>query len=79
MMQLLMNLGSLFAYSVGPYVSHRTLGVLSAVFPVAFLGLMVFMPESPYFLLMQGRRDEAEAALMRLRGRTNRQDIQVSG
>jgi SP family facilitated glucose transporter-like MFS transporter 8 len=78
MMQLLMNLGSLFGYCVGPYVSYTTLGVLSAIFPVMFLGLMIFMPETPYFLLMHGRRDEAEVVLMRLRGRTNRQDIQVS-
>jgi SP family facilitated glucose transporter-like MFS transporter 8 len=78
MMQLLMNLGSLFGYCVGPYVSYTTLGVLSAMFPVVFLGLMLYMPETPYFLLMHGRRDEAEVVLMRLRGRTNRQDIQVS-
>jgi hypothetical protein len=77
MMQLLMNLGSMFGYCVGPYVSYTTLGVLSAMFPAVFLGLMLFMPETPHFLLMQGRRDEAEVALMRLRGRSNRQDIQV--
>lgn len=77
LMQLLMNLGSMFGYCVGPYVSYTTLGVLSAIFPVAFLGMMLFMPETPHFLLMQGRRDEAEVTLMRLRGRSNRQDIQV--
>jgi SP family facilitated glucose transporter-like MFS transporter 8 len=76
-MQLLMNLGSMFGYSVGPYVSYTTLGWLSAMFPAIFLGLMLFMPETPYFLLMQGRQDEAEVALMRLRGRSDRQDVQV--
>ncbi|KDR19246.1 Sugar transporter ERD6-like 6 [Zootermopsis nevadensis] len=76
LMQLMMNLGSMFEYSLGPYVSYTTLGVLSSVFPVVFLVLMFFMPESPYFLLMQDRRDEAEIALMRLRGQTDRQHIQ---
>jgi hypothetical protein len=77
LMQLLMNLGSMFGYCVGPYVSYTTLGVLSAIFPAVFLGLMLFMPETPHFLIMQGQRDEAEVVLMRLRGRSNRQDVQV--
>jgi hypothetical protein len=77
LMQFMMNVGSMVSYSLGPYVSYTTLGVLSAVFPAIFLVLMLFMPETPYFLLMQGRRDEAEASLMRLRGQTNRQDVQV--
>ena len=77
LMQLMMNVGSMFSYSVGPYVSYTTLGVLSAIFPVLYVVLMLVMPESPYFLLMQDRRDEAETTLMRLRGEDNRQDIQV--
>ena len=77
LMQLMMNVGSMFSYSLGPYVSYTTLGVLSAIFPVLYVVLMLAMPETPYFLLMQGRRDEAETTLMRLRGQDNRQDIQV--
>ena len=77
LMQLMMNVGSMFSYSLGPYVSYTTLGVLSAIFPVLYAVLMLAMPETPYFLLMQGRRDEAETTLMRLRGQDNRQDIQV--
>jgi hypothetical protein len=77
LMQLMMNVGSMFSYSLGPYVSYTTLGVLSAIFPVLYVVLMLAMPETPYFLLMQGRRDEAETTLMKLRGQDNRQDIQV--
>jgi len=77
LMQLMMNVGSMFSYSLGPYVSYTTLGALSAIFPVVYVVLMLAMPETPYFLLMQGRRDEAETTLMRLRGQNNRQDIQV--
>lgn len=77
LMQLMMNVGSMFSYSLGPYVSYTTLGVLSAIFPVLYVVLMLAMPETPYFLLMQGQRDEAETTLMRLRGHDNRQDIQV--
>jgi SP family facilitated glucose transporter-like MFS transporter 8 len=77
LMQLMMNVVSMFSYSLGPYVSYTTLGVLSAIFPVLYVVLMLAMPETTYFLLMQGQRDEAETTLMRLRGHDNRQDIQV--
>jgi SP family facilitated glucose transporter-like MFS transporter 8 len=76
-MQVMMNVGNMFGYSLGPYVSYKTFSAVSAVFPVVFLVLMLFVPETPYFLLMQNRRDEAEIALMKLRGRTDRQFIQV--
>lgn len=74
--QLFFNIGALFEFSMGPYVSYTTLGISSAVFPIAFLVLMVWMPESPYFLLLKGRGSDAERSLMRLRGKTDRQHLQ---
>ncbi|PNF13665.1 hypothetical protein B7P43_G16775 [Cryptotermes secundus] len=74
--QLFYNIGALFEFSMGPYVSYTTLGISSAVFPVAFLLVMVWMPESPYFLLLKGRGSDAERSLMRLRGKTDRQHVQ---
>lgn len=76
LMQLLLNLGSLFGYAVAPYVSYTVNGAVSTVFPLLFLVLMFFMPESPYFLIMKGRTDDAEIALMRLRGYNSRQSVQ---
>jgi SP family facilitated glucose transporter-like MFS transporter 8 len=74
--QLFYSIGALFEFSMGPYVSYRTLGISSAAFPVAFLLAMVWMPESPYFLLLKGRATEAENCLMILRGKTDRQQVQ---
>jgi MFS family permease len=61
---------------MGPYVSYKTLGISSAVFPVVFFLIMVWMPESPYFFLLKGRESEAETSLMELRGKTDRQHVQ---
>lgn len=74
--QLFYNIGALFEFSMGPYVSYTTLAISSAAFPFAFLLVMVWMPESPYFLLLKGRGNDAERSLMLLRGKTDRQHVQ---
>lgn len=76
LMQLLMNIGSLLEYAVGPYVSYQSLGWLSGFFPLVFLVLMSFMPESPRYHCMKKKPDRAERALMRLRGAKEIQEIQ---
>ncbi|XP_066999970.2 facilitated trehalose transporter Tret1 isoform X2 [Anabrus simplex] len=65
--QLMMNLGVLFEYCVGPYVSSMWLSITSALFPVLFLLTFIWMPESPYYYILKGRRTDAERSLMRLR------------
>jgi hypothetical protein len=47
-------------------------GVLSALFPIGFFLMITWTPGSPYFLL--GGR-EAEPSLMKLRGKTDRQQV----
>jgi SP family facilitated glucose transporter-like MFS transporter 8 len=74
--QLFYNVGALFEFSMGPYVSYRTLAISSAAFPVVFLLGMIWMPESPYFLLLKGRESDAEISLLALRGKTDRQHVQ---
>ncbi|XP_067002685.2 facilitated trehalose transporter Tret1 [Anabrus simplex] len=63
-----MNVGSLIAYSVGPYLEFRIYQLLCSIVPIIFLVIFVWMPESPYFLLTSGRRDEAARTLATLRG-----------
>ncbi|KAJ9581682.1 hypothetical protein L9F63_023146 [Diploptera punctata] len=75
LMQLLMNIGTLVEFAVGPYVSYKTLGWVSGFFPLLFLVLMSFMPESPRYHCMKNKRDRAEASLLKLRGAKNCQDI----
>ncbi|RZF46232.1 hypothetical protein LSTR_LSTR010894 [Laodelphax striatellus] len=65
------NTGILFEYCVGPFVSYPSLALISAGVPVFFLLIFPFMPESPYFLLMQNREKAAADSLKWLRGKTD--------
>lgn len=68
--------GYLFEYCVGPYVSYKLFSALTATLPVIFVLLFILQPESPYFLLMKGKQDEAFAALVWLRGGSSQENIQ---
>jgi MFS family permease len=67
-MQLLFVNGLLFVYVVGAFVSIFWLNVICGLVPIIFGILFIFMPESPYFLIANGRKNEAILALKWLRG-----------
>ncbi|XP_076178832.1 facilitated trehalose transporter Tret1-2 homolog [Ptiloglossa arizonensis] len=69
-LQLFIVVGLLYSYAIGPNVSYTVFWILCAILPVLFFGCFVTMPESPYFLLKIGKREEAVAALARLRGKS---------
>ncbi|XP_049778439.1 facilitated trehalose transporter Tret1-like [Schistocerca cancellata] len=70
LMQGFITAGLLVEYLVGPFTTAAQLSMVSAATPVLFLlAMLAAAPESPLFLLSRGRRDLAEEALMRLRGR----------
>lgn len=72
--QLMTNLGVLFEYIVGPRVSYSTLAYLSGALPIMFLMVFSFMPESPYWQLMKGKKEKAGETLAWLRGLTPGQE-----
>ncbi|XP_050442782.1 facilitated trehalose transporter Tret1-like [Adelges cooleyi] len=55
--------GMLFELVVGPIVTYKTLNAISAVVPVLFFILFIWIAESPYYLLKNGRRDQAAKCL----------------
>lgn len=55
--------GILFEYCVGPFVTYNVLNAVSLTVPVLFFFAFLCMPDSPYFLLMKGRVDQARKAL----------------
>ncbi|XP_075210440.1 facilitated trehalose transporter Tret1-like [Lycorma delicatula] len=55
-------------YCIGPYVSYQNLAYISLTFPVIFLATFIWMPESPYYLIMKNQDVEAGIALAWLRG-----------
>lgn len=48
---------------IGAYHSYKTLQWLCLLVPITFLALFYFIPESPYYLLSKGLKDNAISAL----------------
>ncbi|XP_068618807.1 facilitated trehalose transporter Tret1 isoform X3 [Battus philenor] len=67
--QLMITVGILFSYVVGSYTSVFVFNILCTIIPIIFGIVFFFMPESPNFLVVKGRNEEAKEALIRLRGR----------
>jgi sugar porter (SP) family MFS transporter len=71
MISLTVIFGILFANIVGSYVAINVAALSFLAFPLIFLVAFWKMPESPYFLLMNNKHDEAERVLKFLRGKSN--------
>lgn len=65
---LLKSFGGLSVFVVGPYVSYKVLALVCFLVPTTFFLTAIFIPESPYFLVMKNRKEEARKALRWLRG-----------
>lgn len=61
----------MFEYCVGPYVQYDDLAYISNFLPILFVVSFVWMPESPYYLLMKNKEDKAKQTLMWLRAKGN--------
>ncbi|KAG8227208.1 hypothetical protein J437_LFUL003414 [Ladona fulva] len=70
--QLMISLGILLEYAVGPYVSYFALGGINLAVSVIFVVSFFFMPESPYYLIAIGKQEEAEKSLAWCRGERRR-------
>lgn len=74
--QLMCVNGILFVYVVGAFVNWQWLSVICGVVPLVLLAAMIFIPESPRYLLMKGKNAEASKALCWLRGATSSQEVE---
>ncbi|XP_044739954.1 facilitated trehalose transporter Tret1-like [Chrysoperla carnea] len=70
-MTVIMNLGALFLYSVAPWLTIRAMALIAMFIPVVFLITFWWVPETPYYLLMVKKHDEAKKSLQRYRGLMN--------
>lgn len=66
--QLSVVLGIMGVYLAGLFMDWRWLAICSSIPPTLLMVCMCFMPETPRYLLSQGKRREAEEALRFLRG-----------
>lgn len=64
----MITIGILFVYVIGHFNTVNTVNIICAVLPLIFFVLFVWMPETPYYCIMQNRIENAENALKRLRG-----------
>uniref|UniRef100_A0A336LI37 Facilitated trehalose transporter Tret1 n=1 Tax=Culicoides sonorensis TaxID=179676 RepID=A0A336LI37_CULSO len=61
--QLFLTIGILFIYVVGAITNWITLSVLCAIFPILLAVAMIFIPESPTYLVKNSRRIDAGLSL----------------
>lgn len=69
--QIMIYVGILLIFCIGPNMSLATLALICSVFPIIFFCTFIWMPESPYFLLLKNRNTEANKSLARLRGKVD--------
>ncbi|XP_044732189.1 facilitated trehalose transporter Tret1-2 homolog isoform X2 [Chrysoperla carnea] len=68
---VMFDVGSLFFYSVAPWISIKLMALIGSIFPLIFFATFFFMPESPYYYLMKEDPQKAKESLKRLRGVRN--------
>ncbi|XP_043514498.1 facilitated trehalose transporter Tret1-like [Frieseomelitta varia] len=68
---IIYNIGIFLTFAIAPYLSLSSMAGAFLAVSVAFVITFWFMPESPYFLAMSNRTDEAEEVLEKLRGKTD--------
>ncbi|XP_066601877.1 facilitated trehalose transporter Tret1-like [Prorops nasuta] len=69
LLAIMYNLGILVAFVAGPYLSIAAMASCFLALAVVFVASFWFMPLSPYYLVLRGRKEEAEEVLTKLRGK----------
>lgn len=75
--QMMADLGALCMYSIGPWISIRTMALLSSSIPILLYIVFPMFPESPYHLLLKEDYDGAKKSLEKLRGRDVEEEFKV--
>uniref|UniRef100_A0A1I8Q9A6 Major facilitator superfamily (MFS) profile domain-containing protein n=1 Tax=Stomoxys calcitrans TaxID=35570 RepID=A0A1I8Q9A6_STOCA len=69
-LNLFIQIGILYVYIIGPYVSYQMLQWCCLAIPIVFAVCFIFMPESPYYLVGKNRQEDAQQSLQFLRGQS---------
>lgn len=64
------SFGVLFQYTIGSFVTWQVLSGVSTIIPLLALSCMIFMPESPNYLVSKEKPEKAVKCLRQLRGST---------
>lgn len=71
------HVGFLLSFSLGAYLDWRQLAMLVAVAPILLFLTVIYIPETPSYLVLKGRHEEAYAALQFLRGPHSCVDLEL--
>ncbi|KAI4502483.1 hypothetical protein M0802_002395 [Mischocyttarus mexicanus] len=74
MLAIMFTIGVLLSYIIVPYLSMTKTASIFLFLSISFVVMFSFMPESPYYLAMRGRTEEAEEVLEKLRGKSDVSD-----
>lgn len=69
---LFINAGILFAYIIGSYVSYYTFAYTAVLIPALYIVGLIWLPETPNYLVNRGKYCEAKRSLRWLRGKDDR-------
>ena len=65
------QLGGLFVKIVGAYLPYQMMNVAMISILIPFFITFAFVPESPYYLLIKNRKEEAKRTIIKLQGTNN--------
>lgn len=77
LIKLMVTFGELYAHAIGPFMSYQNLAYICLLLPLMFFLTFSWMPESPYFLLMRNRQDDAMTILKRLKRRVSEDQLEI--
>jgi len=69
---LFTNAGIFFAYVTGSYVSYYTYAYIAILIPAMYVVGLIWLPETPNYLVNRGKYTEAERSLRWLRGKDDK-------
>nr|XP_021209318.1 sugar transporter protein 3 isoform X2 [Bombyx mori] len=76
---LAIALGIIFAHILGTFISWQWTAVICALFPILNIVLLIFVPESPTWLISKGRIEEGSKVYYWLRGYSDEAKDELKG
>ncbi|KAH0555190.1 facilitated trehalose transporter Tret1-like isoform X1 [Cotesia glomerata] len=74
--KLMVTFGELYSHAVGPFTGFHELTCACLLIPLVFFMTFIWMPESPYYLVMKGKHQEAEDSLKTLKRYSTKNGLQ---
>lgn len=66
MLTVAVQMGIAIEYAIGPFLSVKNLALMS---PCLFIAVFLWVPESPYYLMLRNNKMRAIKSLVQLRGK----------